>query len=209
MEILIADDDPVSRLMLDRTLVKWGYDPIVACDGVQAWDELQKENAPRLAILDWVMPGLDGTQVCQKVRESHVTKSTYIILLTANGRKDDVVTGLEAGADDYITKPFDLAEFRARMRVGVRMIELQKSLADRVRELQDALSQIKQLQGILPICSYCKNIRDDQNYWQQVDAYIAAHSEARFSHSICPECIESIAKPQLEQLLRQKNGNGI
>src|SRR5437868_1123501 len=109
MKILIADDDAVSRLMLERTLRKWGYDLVVASNGEQAWEEMQKEDAPKLAILDWVMPGLDGTQICQKARECAVTKSTYIILLTA---MDDVVEGLEAGADDYITKPFDLAEFR-------------------------------------------------------------------------------------------------
>jgi len=197
MKVLIAEDDPVSRRVLEATLAKCGYHVVVTCDGVAAWQELKSEDAPKLAILDWMMPGMDGLEVCRKVRESPDHRPTYIILLTARGRREDIVAGLQAGADDYVTKPFDSGELRARVQVGIRIIELQESLTRRVRELEDALSQIKQLQGLLPICSYCKRIRDDQNYWQQVEKYITEHSEAQFSHSICPDCYEKYVKPEL------------
>lgn len=200
MRILIAEDDPVSRHMLQTTLVKWEYDVIVTCDGAEAWQVLQSKDAPKLAILDWMMPNMDGIEVCKKVREASSSQSTYIILLTAKGQKEDIVTGLQAGADDYVTKPFHREELRARVKAGVRIIELQRNLANRVKELEDALSQIKQLQGLLPICSYCKKIRDDQNYWQRVEDYISEHSEAQFSHGICPDCYEKFVKPELMKL---------
>jgi len=153
-----------------------------------------------MAVLDWVMPGLDGPEICQKVRQLARPEPTYIILLTAKGRSQDIVTGLEAGADDYVTKPFDLEALRARLQTGFRTLELQRSLAHRVIELESTLLQVKQLQGLFPICPYCKKVRDDQNYWQQIEEYVTDHSGAQFSHSICPGCYERIVKPQLEQL---------
>ena len=124
----------------------------------------------------------------------------YIILLTAKGRKEDIVQGLTAGADDYIIKPFDRSELKARINVGERILRLQAELAARVKELELALANVKLLQGLLPICCYCKKIRNDHNYWQQVDTYIADHSEAQFTHGICPECREKIVRPELERL---------
>lgn len=205
MKILVADDDAVSRRMLEATLQKWGYAVIVARDGAEAWQSLRSEDPPQLAILDWMMPEMDGLEVCRKARTDHRTPPTYIILLTARGSRADVVTGLRAGADDYITKPFDRAELRARMGVGARVVELQRSLASRVHELEEALARVKLLQGLLPICSYCKKIRDDRNYWQQVEAFITDHSEAQFSHSICPDCYEKIVKPELEKFPKSKD----
>src|SRR6267143_149516 len=119
--------------------------------------------------------------------------------LVSRDSRDDIVSGLQAGANDYVTKPFDFDELRARMQVGERVVQLQRSLAERVQELEAALTKVKMLQGLLPICLYCKKIRDDQNYWQQLDKYVADHSEARFSHGICPECYEKVVKPQLAQ----------
>ncbi len=199
MNVLIAEDDPVSRRLLEATLTRWGYQVVVTVDGRDAWDKLQQPGAPQLAILDWMMPGMDGVQVCRNLRGLKETEGVYIILLTAKGEKSDIVAGLDAGANDYVTKPFDREELRARLRVGVRVLELQESLAQRVRELQAALQHVRQLQGILPICCYCKKIRNDQNYWQQVEAYISTHSDARFSHGICPDCWESRVMPELQQ----------
>lgn len=199
MKVLIAEDDPVSRRLLEATLTRWGYQVVVTVDGREAWEELQRPEAPQLAILDWMMPGLDGVQVCRNLRGLKETEGIYVILLTAKGEKSDIVAGLDAGANDYVTKPFDREELRARLRVGVRVLELQESLALRVRELQAALQHVRQLQGILPICCYCKKIRNDQNYWQQVEAYISTHSDARFSHGICPDCWESRVMPELQQ----------
>jgi sigma-B regulation protein RsbU (phosphoserine phosphatase) len=205
VKILIAEDDMISRRLLEITLSKWGYEVIATCDGVAAWELLQSSDPPPLAILDWMMPGLNGLQLCRKIRGIPTSTPPYLILLTAKGRREDVVTGLQAGANDYVTKPFDREELHARVQVGVRIVELQHSLADRVRALEEALARVKQLQGLLPICSYCKKIRDDQNYWQQVENYISKHSEAQFSHSICPDCYESLVRPELDQLRRAQD----
>src|SRR5260370_19675356 len=128
MRILIADDSLVSRHLLEATLKSWGYEVSVACDGSEAWQLLQEDNAPPLAILDWMMPGLTGPEVCQRVREKAQEPYTYILLLTSKSLKEDVVQGLEAGADDYITKPFDRHEFRERLRAGTRIGDLQGQL---------------------------------------------------------------------------------
>jgi phosphoserine phosphatase RsbU/P len=202
VKVLIAEDDIVSCRLLETTLTKWGYEVVVTCDGLQALAAIQGTDAPPLAILDWMMPGLDGIEVCRRARSMHSPTPPYLILLTAKGRREDVITGLEAGANDYVTKPFNREELRARIRVGMRIVELQHSLADRVHALEEALASVKQLQGLLPICSYCKKIRDDQNYWQQVENYISQHSAAQFSHSICPDCYEHLVKPELDQLRR-------
>jgi len=199
MKILIAEDNPVSRRVLEATLEKFGHQVMVADDGAQAWTALQRADAPSLAILDWMMPGLDGVEICRRVREIPTSTPPYIILLTAKSERGDVVAGLDAGANDYLTKPFDRAELRARVQVGVQVLELEKNLADRVSELEDALAQVKQLQALLPICSYCKNIRDEQNYWQQLDSYLMEHSDVMFSHGICPDCYQKVVQPQIDQ----------
>jgi sigma-B regulation protein RsbU (phosphoserine phosphatase) len=198
MRALIAEDNSTTRLLLESTLSDWGYEVVATRDGTEAWHELQREKAPDLILLDWKMPGMDGIEVCRKLRRLPDAQAVHVILVTARGGKDDVVAGLEAGADDYITKPFEPSELRARLQAGARIVELQKNLAERVRELEGALAKVKQLQGLLPICAYCKKIRDDHNYWQQVEAYISSHSEAQFSHGICPDCHERVVKPELE-----------
>jgi DNA-binding response OmpR family regulator len=199
VRILVAEDDAIARRMLRTMLSKWGYQVSLCSDGAAAWKMLQATTAPPLAILDWMMPQLDGIEVCHKLRALPQGRLTYVILLTAREGGEDIVAGLEAGADDYVTKPFNKEELRARLNVGVRMVELQHHLADRVKELEGALARVKYLRGLLPICAYCKKIRNDQNYWQQVEAYISEHSDAQFSHSICPTCYEQCAKPALER----------
>ena len=197
MRILVADDDTVSRKVLERTLAGWGHEVVSAADGEAAWEILRRDDAPRLAVLDWVMPGLEGPDVCRLVRSLNRSVPTYAILLTSKGDRADIVAGLDSGADDYVTKPFDRQELRSRLRVGERMVALQQGMADRVKELELALTQVKQLKGLLPICSYCKKVRDDRNYWQRVETYIAAHSDARFSHGICPDCWAAVIEPEL------------
>lgn len=206
MRILIAEDDPVSRRVLEATLRRWGHEVEVTCNGAEAWERLQEPSAPRVAILDWMMPEVDGVEVCRRVRALPGGGRFYLILLTAKGESADVVTGLDAGADDYVVKPFDRQELHARLRAGERLMRLQEALAQRVRELEDTLAEVKTLQGILPICSYCKNVRDDQDYWQQVEAYLGKHSGVQFSHGICPGCWDSVVKPELESLARAKEG---
>ena len=193
MRALVADDDRVTAEILSRTLKRWEFDVTVVGNGAAAWAHLRAATAPTLAILDWMMPELDGPEVCRRVRRELPLANMYLMLLTARESRGDLVAGLDAGADDYITKPFDAEELRARVQVGVRVLTLQKSLAERVEELQAALSNVKQLRGLLPICSYCKRIRGDDQYWQQLEGYIAEHSDAQFSHGICPTCYAAVS----------------
>jgi diguanylate cyclase (GGDEF)-like protein/PAS domain S-box-containing protein len=141
MRILIAEDEAISRRMLESTLTKWGYEVVMVADGTQAWSVLQNEDAPALAILDVMMPGIDGIEVCRKLRQLPQHVPVYVILLTAKSAKENVIAGLEAGADDYIAKPFHRDELRARIEVGTRVLKLQRSLADHVVELNAALAE--------------------------------------------------------------------
>jgi len=200
MRALIAEDNSTTRFLLESTLTEWGYQVTATSDGAEAWQELQRERTPELILLDWKMPGMDGIEVCRRLRQLPAARTAHVILVTARGGKEDVVAGLEAGANDYITKPFEPSELRARLQAGARIVELQNNLADRVRELENALARVKQLHGLLPICAYCKKIRDDHNYWQQVEAYITSHSEAQFSHGICPHCYDQVVEPELQRL---------
>ncbi len=198
MKILIVEDDQTSRRILQLTLEAAGHEVVATENGAAAWAILGKNDSPALAILDWMMPDTDGLEVCRLVRRQSTATPTYIILLTAKADKADVVRGLEAGANDYIFKPFNREELNARVRVGETVVNLQQNLAARVDELESALAQVKLLQGIFPICSYCKNVRDDQNYWQQLETYIGKNSEAQFSHGFVRDVMTRLVKPQLE-----------
>jgi sigma-B regulation protein RsbU (phosphoserine phosphatase) len=196
IDVLVAEDEPVSRRLLEKSLLQWGYHPIVCPDGLEALGLLRAPDAPRIAVLDWVMPGMDGVDICRAIRDSNTVSQPYLILLTARVRPEDIVQGLRAGADDYITKPVDREEFEARLQVAARIVGLQQRLSDRVTELEHALTRVRQLQGLLPICAYCKRIRDDQNYWNQVETYLAEHADVQFSHGICPSCLERVIKDE-------------
>lgn len=196
MRVLIADDEGTSRVLLESMAGKWGYEPVVVSDGEQAHEALAAADGPMLAVLDWLMPGLDGPEVCRRLRAAPRSRPLFVILLTAKGSKPDVVAGLEAGADDYITKPFDSDELKARLAIGRRVVELQSALSGRVQELEDALAHIKKLQGILPICMHCHMIRTDEASWEKIEEYIEEHSEAQFSHGLCPDCLEKHYPPR-------------
>jgi len=147
MKILIAEDDRASRLVLEAIIKKAGYEVIATSNGKEAWEVMHGENPPLLAIIDWIMPEMNGVEFCRKVRESATLSSTYIIFLTGKRQKDDCLTALESGADDYIRKPFDREELLARLRAAERIIKLQSSQAIQVKELNQALSKIKTRQG--------------------------------------------------------------
>jgi phosphoserine phosphatase RsbU/P len=188
MRIVIADDDIVLRHALTVRLQQWGYQPVVCVDGGEAHAVLFGASAPPIAILDWNMPCVDGLNLCTELRNDPRTASIYVIMLTGKNTKDDVVAGLDGGVDEYLVKPFDWRELRARVANGTRIVGLQQSLAARVDELQEALANVRRLTGLLPMCSYCKRIRDDDDYWQKLEAYLSKHSDAQFTHGICPDC---------------------
>jgi phosphoserine phosphatase RsbU/P len=192
MRILIAEDDAVTARILDQLCRSWGYETQLVKDGPASLEAMQADGGPQLALLDWMMPGLDGPEVCRKLRENGGT--SYLILLTAKTHQADIVAGLDAGADDYLVKPFDPAELHARIKAGIRIIGLQARLAAHVKELEEALGNVRHLSGLLPICSYCKAIRDDSDYWHRVEEYMTEHSEVKFSHGICPKCLDHAYK---------------
>jgi DNA-binding response OmpR family regulator len=200
MRLVVADDDPVTRRLLEGVLGQLGYDVVLAKDGSQALEILTGEDPPPLAILDWMMPGMTGVDVCRQLRERASSSPTYVLIVTSREQTEDLVAALDAGADDYVTKPFLVEELKARVGVGVRVATLQRRLADRVTELEHALAHVTRLQGLLPICMYCKKIRNDQNYWTQVETYVSDHSDVRFSHGVCPECRAKHIEPQLEKI---------
>ena len=186
MKILIAEDDAVSRIVLTESLKKLGHEVIASENGRSAWNAYLAQHIP-LVISDWMMPEVDGLELCRRIRsEKPSSRYTYVILLTALSGKEKYLEGMQAGADDFVVKPFDLDELQARLRVAERILSLQH--------------EVGQLRGLLPICSYCKKIRDDANIWTRIEDYISRHSDAMFSHSLCPQCYETEMKPQLDML---------
>jgi len=182
MKILIAEDDPVASKILRLALEKVGHEVIVVPNGAAAWERFLDEPV-RLVVSDWMMPELDGLQLCRRIREQADGEYTYFILLTANhAGRDNLATAMEAGIDDFLQKPLDRDAIWMRLRVAERILGFTR--------------QIRQLGELLPICAYCKKIRDDGTYWQQFEEYIQEHTGSHFSHGVCPECF----KGQMDEL---------
>ncbi len=199
--VLIADDLEPNRRLLQAILAAEGHPLHEAKDGEEALSLLRTLPGPVVALVDWEMPGLAGIDVCRKVREEREKlPPRFLILVTVRDAREDILAGLASGANDYVTKPFDRGELLARVRIGAEMAELQHALSLRVAELQTAMAEIKQLNGLLPICSYCKKIRDDKNYWHQLERYIATRTDAQFSHGICPDCFTNVVEKELAAL---------
>ena len=193
-KILIAEDHYVSRHLLERNLANWGFKVVTAEDGEAALKILNSPDAPSIAILDWMMPRLDGLGVCKRIRATKERPYVYLLLLTAKGQKEEVAAGLDAGADDYVIKPFDPDELRARLKVGQRVVNLERTLAAKVVDLEQALVDVRKLKELLPICMHCKSVRDDQDYWHQIEDYIRTETGTDFTHGICPECLAKARK---------------
>ena len=182
MKVLIADDDPVARLMLESALRSLGHEVVVADGGEKAWQELHRHPV-RVVVSDWMMPGLNGLDLCRRIR-SEGSEYVYFILLTGlTASQRNQLTAADAGVDDFLSKPINPQELWRRLRVAGRIL--------------DFTNQVRQLESFLPICSYCKQVRDDQDYWQQIETYLNTRLGAAFSHVICPSCYESQVRPQL------------
>lgn len=173
MNILIAEDDFVSRRILEATLATLGFAFTSVADGEQAWDALQRAACPIL-ITDYHMPKLNGFELTRRLRAARQPHYTYVILLTVLGGKTNHLAAIEAGVDDFLTKPFDADLLRARLHVAERIVGLRQ--------------HVKRLEGLLPICAGCKKIRDERDEWNQIESYISKRTETRFSHGLCPEC---------------------
>ena len=184
MKILIAEDEPVSSRILQLTLEHFGHEVIAAADGRQAWERFDADPV-RVIVSDWMMPDIDGIELCDRVRKRPKTDYTYFILLTAiHTGRENLQKAMAAGVDDFLTKPLDREAIIMRLRVAERIL--------------DFTSQIRALKELLPICMYCKRVRDDSNYWDQVENYIHEHTGSNFSHGICPTCFDK----QIEVLNR-------
>jgi DNA-binding response OmpR family regulator len=185
VKLLIAEDDVFFRRLLQQVLGR-DYELVSADDGLQAWTALRELEGPRLAVLDWVMPGLSGPQVCRQVRQLPEGNAFYLLILTARNSAADVVSGLRAGADDYVTKPFDPEELRARVRVGERILEMQDRLQAHASALAEAKEREQQLVRLLPVCPACRRVRADSGYWLEVDRYLDQLGSGQSAS--CPAC---------------------
>jgi len=179
MNILIVDDDPTSRILLNATLKKLGHQVSVVSSAEEVLAAFERGPVP-LLISDMVMPGMNGLDLCRHIRSANRPQYTYIILLTSVTGKSGYLVGMNAGADDFLSKPFDEDMLAARLVAAERILNLQ--------------SQVKQLSGLLPICCVCKKVRDDKNYWQQVESFITKRTDAKFSHGYCPDCFHKVLR---------------
>ncbi len=188
MKILAVEDDAVARAVLRQALRRLGHDVVEAHDGEAAWKMLETEPV-RVVVSDWMMPHRDGLELCRRIRARTGTEYIYFILLTSrDATQENQTAAADAGVDDFLTKPLDLPELWTRLRVAERILRY--------------TTQVRQLEEMLPICSYCKKIRDDHNYWQQLEGYISERTGSDFSHSVCPDCYKRVVIPELEQLKR-------
>lgn len=210
MRILIADDETLSRVLLESALTESGYDVLTTTSGSEALQALTVEDPPRIAILDWLMPDLDGIEVIRQLRETSTGRSIYTILLTGKALKEGLLSAFEAGADDYLLKPFDQDELRARLKAGNRILNLQGELTGKILDLEAALASVRQLEELLPMCSYCRNVRsqDDKTYWSKLEDYLSQRIGTKVSHSICPACYEEHVEPQLARLKKSQVTSG-
>lgn len=190
MKVLIADDDSITRKTLEASLSKWGYDVESVENGEQAFEALNKDKHPGVAIIDWMMPGLSGLELCKKIKKTNSDNPPHLIMLTSKDLQEDIIEGLSSGADAYIKKPFFDDELHARIKAAERIVGLQESLKNKINELQESLDHVKQLQGVIPVCMHCHKIRNDEESWDEMEKYIMEHSDATFSHGVCPVCIE-------------------
>lgn len=191
VKILAAEDDPVARAILGQALRRLGYEVVEAVDGEAAWAALQADATGELRVMvsDWQMPRLDGLELCRRVRARVGSEYVYFILLTSsNATEENRRAAADAGVDDFLSKPLVVPELWMRLRVAERILRY--------------TTQVRQLEELLPICSYCKKIRDDRNYWQQIEGYVSERTGSEFSHSVCPECYDRVVLPELDKMRR-------
>lgn len=190
MRVLVVEDDRPTARLLFGLIQLWGHEVVAVNDARSALKALDADRVPQLVLLDWMLPDMDGLEVCRQIRTIGGAVPAHIIMLTSKSERSDLIAGLEAGADEFMVKPVDPDELRARLIAGERLIDLRQRLADRVAELESALAKVQRLSGLLPICAYCHAIRDDSHYWHRVEQYVSEHADVTFSHGVCPACME-------------------
>ena len=182
MKVLIAEDDPIASRVLEAALRKLGHEPLFAADGEAAL-EILRTNPVRTVVSDWKMPRLDGLELCKRIRARNGEYVYFILLTQMMATQANLTAATEAGVDDFLGKPIDVGQLWMRLRVAGRILEF--------------TTVVQKLESFLPICSYCRKVRDDKNYWQQIEHYMNAHAGTNFSHGVCPECYDRELVPQM------------
>jgi len=200
--ILVTDDSAINTKIVERILQNENFEIVTALGGKEALDKIESDNFD-LILMDVEMPDMSGFEVCKKLRTNPETKDIPLIFLTGKDDDESLLKGFEVGGQDYLTKPFKPAELLARVRTHTALKLTYDKQEILIKELQEALAQVKQLNGLLPICGHCKKIRDDKGYWTQVEFYISDHADVDFSHSICPECMKE-KYPKQYKVLHEK-----
>lgn len=198
LRILVVDDDAVTRMTLESVIRAAGWSPIAIEDPEMALDILTGADPPPIALIDWQMPSLSGVELCRRLRAADVTARPYVIFVTANSTSTDIVTGLDAGADGYMTKPIAAEELQARVRAGLRTIALQQDLRSRLEQAEAESARTRPLRELLPMCCYCRRIRDERQHWSTLEEYLSHRINVRFTHGFCPTCYEHYVLPDLE-----------
>ena len=197
MKVLVVDDDAIMRLLVEKTVRQFGHDVTVADSGAEAWTHLQNKPAD-LVLSDWVMADVDGLELCRRIRADLSREYTYVILLTSLSARTHYLAAIEAGVDDFLTKPFDSELLAARLRVAERILGLRH--------------HVQRLETLLPICMYCKKIRDAKESWVGVETYLKQQTARELTHGICPHCYENVARPAIararEELRRDAERRG-
>jgi CheY-like chemotaxis protein len=204
--ILVVDDEPINVMIAEKILQKKGYKTYSASSGLEAIEKV-KTNTPDLILLDVMMPEMDGFEACRILRRDMQFKDIPIIFLTAVTDKESILKGFDVGGNDYLTKPFNSPELAARVKSQVDLKLASDEKMRLINDLKMALDEIKTLSGLLPICSHCKKIRDDTGYWDSVEHYLSKHSDAQFSHGICPDCMRQYYPKVAEKLLNKEEQN--
>jgi len=190
VKVLAVEDDAVARAVLRKALQRLGHEVIEARDGQEAWAAMEAEPV-RVIVSDWMMPNVSGLELCQRLRARPGAEYVYFILITANSADStNRIAAADAGVDDFLSKPLNIEELWMRLRVAERILRY--------------ATQVQQLEELLPICSYCKKIRDDQNYWQQMEGYINERTGSEFSHSVCPDCMTSVVQPEMDKMKAER-----
>lgn len=185
MKVLSVEDDPVSQMVLEATIKSLGHEVVLAADGEEAWAALSDPTL-HAVVCDWWIPGIDGLDLCRRVRARGGDYVYFALITNQSASGENLDAAFAAGVDDFLAKPLDLRELKLRLHVAARILGF--------------TAQVQQLESYLPICAYCKKIRDDKNYWEQIETYVAARTGTRFSHGICPDCYQHITVPQMKKL---------
>lgn len=185
MRILIVEDDNIAATLLLASLKSLGHEASLAVSGLDGWEEFQRAPV-RVVISDWMLPGIDGLELCRRIRGIGGDYVYFILLSNLSATGENLDQAMTAGADDFLAKPAKVSELKARLHVAERILNY--------------ATQVRQLEQIIPICGYCRKLRDDQNYWSQVEEYIGKQTGSSFSHGVCPDCYDQVIVPQMKEL---------